>query len=353
MNSYLKKKIISLSAPLLTTLQTHRLFEPFYSGCGHILTFHRVIPTTAKVRIHNHLSLEITPEHFEQTILFFQKRGYVFYSLDQLYESLVRGSFPEKFVVFTFDDGYRDNFTVAYPILKKYSVPFIIYITTNFPDRKAILWWYILEDMLREKEQIRFRWEDRDYSFTCRSLCEKERAFDEIRTLVNQSFSKPNFQEMFRTIFGNFQSNPFVYANSLAMSWEEIREISKDPLATIGAHSVNHFPLKQLDSEELVREIKNSKEGIESQIQQPVNHFSYPFGKATEASLREFEMVKSLGFKTATTTRMGNIFPEHKNHLECLPRISINRATKKPVLQLQTSGMLPCLYHKGKKVISH
>jgi len=352
MNSYLRKKIISFSAPLLTSLQTHRLFGPFYSGCGHILTFHRVIPDTAEVRIHNHQSLEITPEHFEQTILFFQKRGYAFYSLDQLYESLLRGRFSKKFVVFTFDDGYRDNFTLAYPILKKYRVPFTIYITTNFPDRKAILWWYILEDMLREREQVRFRWEDRDYSFRCRSLVEKESTFDEVRTLINKSFSQSNFLEMLRAIFGDFQTNLWEYADLLAMSWDEVREISKDPLATIGAHSVNHFSLKQLDSEELVREIKGSKEFIESKIQQAVEHFAYPFGKSTEASLREFEMVKSLGFKTATTTRMGNIFPAHKNHLECLPRISINRATKKHVLQLQTSGMLPCLYHKGRKLIT-
>jgi len=353
MNSYQKKKIISFSAPFLTFLQTHRLFGPFYSGCGHILTFHRVIPDTAEVRIHNHQSLEITPEHFEQTILFFQKRGYAFYSLDQLYESLLRGRFSKKFVVFTFDDGYRDNFTLAYPILKKYGIPFTMYITTNFPDRKAILWWYILEDMLRKKEQVQFRWGGRDYFFRCRSLVEKEAVFDEVRTLINKSFSQPDFRKMLRAIFSDFQPNPFAYADSIAMSWDEIREISQDPLATIGAHSVNHFPLKKLDSEALVREIKESKEGIESKIQQVVEHFAYPFGKSTEASLREFEMVKSLGFKTATTTRMGNIFPAHRCHLECLPRISINKATKKPVLQLQTSGMLPCLYHKGKKVITH
>ena len=66
-----------------------------------------------------------------------------------------------------------------------------------------------------------------------------------------------------------------------------------------------------------------------------------------------FEMVKSLGLKTGTTTRIGNIFSQHKNYLECLPRISLNQVSTSSVLDMQTSGMLPFIYHKGKKVISN
>ena len=137
------------------------------------------------------------------------------------------------------------------------------------------------------------------------------------------------------------------------MSWEDIQELGKDPLATIGAHTVNHFPLKQLDDEALENEIMGSKKIIETQTGLAVEHFAYPFGKATEASFREFETVKSLGFKTAVTTRVGNIVAEHKNSLECLPRISINQVTEAAVLELQTSGMLPCFLNKGKRAVAH
>lgn len=353
MSNFNKKRIISKVAPVISGLQMHRLFEPFYSGMGQILTFHRIVENRKNDRIHNHQSLEITPEQLEQTILFYKKKNYSFFSLDDLHYALTTEKPKKKFVVFTFDDGYRDNFTTAYPILKKHNIPFCIYVTTSFPDQKAILWWYLLEDFLRKKINVNFHWEGKDYGIPTNSILEKEMAFDQIRTLINQSFSKGNFQEILGVIFGKKESDYFSYVKEMAMSWEEIKLISQDPLVTIGAHTVNHFSLKKLNSNDLKFEISQSKYILENHIQQPVEHFAYPFGKVSEASFREFEMVKSLGFKTGTTTRMGNIFSEHKNYLECLPRISLNRVSTEAVLQLQSSGMLPFVVHRGKKLVTH
>lgn len=353
MGNFNKKKIISKVAPVISGLQLHRFFEPFYSGMGQILTFHRVVEDTMKDRIHNHQSLEVTPEQLEQTILFYKKKNYAFFSLDDLYHALTTEKPNQKFVVFTFDDGYRDNFTNAYPILKKHDVPFCIYVTTNFPDQKAILWWYLLEDFLREKTSVKFDWDGKEYLIASKTIEEKEKAFDQIRTLINQSFSKGKFQEMLAAVFGKKESDYFSYVKKMAMSWEEIKLISQDPLVTIGAHTVNHFPLTRLDSNDLEFEILESKKRLEKYIQQPVEHFAYPFGKISEATFREFEMVKSLGLKTATTTRIGNIFSEHINYLECLPRISLNQVSTSSVLNMQASGMLPFIYHKGKKIISN
>ncbi|MFK8008561.1 MAG: polysaccharide deacetylase family protein [Saprospiraceae bacterium] len=353
MGNFNKKKIISKVAPVISGLQLYRLFEPFYSGMGQILTFHRVVKETMDLRIHNHQSLEVTPEQLEQTILFYKKKNYAFFSLDDLHHALTVEKPKQKFVVFTFDDGYRDNFTNAYPILKKHNIPFCIYVTTNFPDQKAILWWYLLEDFLREKTSVNFHWNSKEYLISSKTIAEKEMAFDQIRTLLNQSFSKGNFQEMLAVVFGKKESDYLSYVKKMAMSWEEIKLISQDPLVTIGAHTINHFPLTKLDSSDLEFEISESKRILEKYIQQPVEHFAYPFGKVVEASFREFEMVKSLGIKTATTTRIGNIFSEHKDYLECLPRISLNRVSTSYVLNMQASGMLPFIYHKGKKVISN
>ena len=313
-----------------------------------------MIPSENKRRIHNHDSLEITPEHLETVIGYFKKNKYRFCSIDELHQQLLTNNDPsEKLVVFTFDDGYRDNFYVAYPILKKHQIPFTIYITTGLLERKAVLWWYLLEDLLREEKQVRFHWKGNDYLFNCRSSLEKESAFTKIRTLINQSFSLGNVAEMFEVIFGDFQDKIYSLADSMMMNWEEIRVLSKDKLATIGAHTVNHFPLAQLDMQAVRHEIIDSKIQLENSIDLAVNHFAYPFGKKTEASFREFELIKNLGFKTGTTTRMGNIFPEHINHLECLPRLSINRFSTNKILQLQTSGMLQYIQHKGKKVITY
>jgi len=353
MSSYTKKKIVSLFAPVLSGLKVHKLFKPNYAGLGHILTFHRVIPMSEESRIHNHLSLEISPEHLEKTISFYKKEGYQFLSLDQVCDVLESSETSEKFVAFTFDDGYKDNFTVAYPILKKHKIPFAIYVTTNFPDHKAILWWYILEEAIIEKEQIDFVWKGRDYHFSCEDIEEKELAFDQIRSLINQWFELDHYEELLKTIFKKSKEDLYAYAEKMAMTWKEIKEISQDPLCTIGAHTINHYPLSQLSEDDLVFEINESKERIEKYIGKTVEHFAYPFGKKQEASLREFDAVKALQFKTGTTTRTGNIFKAHKDNMECLPRISINRVTDQHVLKLQSSGLLSFIIHKGKKVITN
>jgi peptidoglycan/xylan/chitin deacetylase (PgdA/CDA1 family) len=53
-------------------------------------------------------------------------------------------------------------------------------------------------------------------------------------------------------------------------------------------------------------------------------HLSYPVGDPTSAGPREFRIAAELGFKTAVTTRPGVLFPEHRQHLMALPRISLN-----------------------------
>lgn len=354
MNSYSKKRIITQVAPLFTITGIHHLFKPFYSGIGHILMFHRVVPDTNTKRIHNHLSLEITPEHFEQTINFFIKEKYTFISLDQLYDGYKRGVLPKKkFVVITFDDGYKDNLEIAYPILKKYDIPFTVYITTAIPNKNAILWWYILEDMIRDLDTINFSWNGEKYTYNGRTPSEKEIAFELIQNFVHKNFAIDTYSELLKAIFKDFQTDLTKYSSILGMNWDEIRELNSDPLACIGAHTVNHYPLSRIPYEDLVSEIKNSKVDLEKQLGQPVEHFAYPYGKIGSASSREFECAKNLGFKTATTTNIGNIFKEHGNQLESLPRININRVTNGHVLKMQTSGLLPMIIHKGKKMIIH
>ncbi len=354
MNSYTKKKIISAVAPVLSGLGIHKLFAPGYAGLGQILTFHRVRPDQDEERIHNHLSLEISPQQLEATIHFYKKEGYAFLSLDEVFEALKKGNAKTKFVAFTFDDGYLDNYTVAYPILRAHNIPFTIYITTNFPDYRAILWWYILEKAVIEKDVIEFTFgPSGDYRFSCKNRTEKEATFDAIRSLINQSFQINDHKELLKNIFDKTEDQLYDYSKGLVLSWDDIRTLNADPLCTIGAHTVNHFPLSQLSEKQLQDEIEISRQLIEEQIATSVQHFAYPFGKVSEASWREFEMVKKLGFKTGVTTRIGNVFPAHQHQTACLPRISVNRVTTKDVLYLQSSGMLPFIVHRGKKVITH
>lgn len=353
MNGYTLKKIISRSAPWLRYSGIHQVFKPVYGGVGHILMFHRVLPDRQEPRIHNHLSLEITPEHLETLVHFLRKKGLEFISMDEVYERLVQGKFDQRFVALTFDDGYRDNLEQAHPILSKHKVPFTIYVTTNFPDRQAILWWYLLEDYLLSRDRVAFQLRGASYDFPTQTQAEKERAFSQIRTLINASFKKEEQLEQLRDIFGGYEARWPEYIGRMTLTWDEIRQLSRDTWASIGAHTVHHYPLTRLNAADLEAEIRDSKVRLEAETGEEIDHFAYPFGKISEASQREFDMVSHCGFKTGTTTRIANLFPAHKNHLSALPRISINRVTDPHVLTLQLNGLLPFLIQKGKRVVTH
>ncbi|MCB0668262.1 MAG: polysaccharide deacetylase family protein [Saprospiraceae bacterium] len=333
------KKIVSLSAPAITALGLHHVFDKKYSGRGHILMFHRVLPKDNRPRVHNHESLEIDPEQLEQTILFFKKRNYLFLSINELSDHL-KSDTKRKFVVFTFDDGYIDNLIYAYPIFKKYGIPFTIYITSNFINARTVIWWYQLEEELLKKDQLIFTWQNQEHHLAAETKTQKEIAFEEVRKLITGTANPHQYLDQLSKFFGMAEEQLFAYTRSHAMNWDQLTELAKDPIVTIGAHTANHLPLKNLESDQLYAEIINSKIEIEDHIKKKIYHFAYPFGKKLEAGEREYEFVKSHHFRTAVTTNIGNIFTGHLNHLHKLPRVNINSLTTEDVLELQVSGMV-------------
>ena len=86
--------------------------------------------------------LEVTPKFFERVIRGCAAPRSISISLDEMHRRLDDGRFPRRrFVCVTFDDGYRDNREFAYPVLKKYEVPFAIYVRDELrrPHRRAVV----------------------------------------------------------------------------------------------------------------------------------------------------------------------------------------------------------------------
>ena len=97
------------------------------------------------------ISLAVEPSDFDWQMKYLVDHGYHTITPDELYDFLAgQGTLPDRPVLITFDDGYVDNYTNAYPILKKYNLKATIFIVTGFVSkRKGYLTW----DQLREMEQ--------------------------------------------------------------------------------------------------------------------------------------------------------------------------------------------------------
>jgi peptidoglycan/xylan/chitin deacetylase (PgdA/CDA1 family) len=301
----------------------HAMLRPVLGGVGAILMLHHVRPAR-RDRFQPNRLLEVTPQYFERVIRRLRRSRTDLISLDEVHRRLREGDFPRRFIAVTFDDGYRDNLEFAYPILKKYQVPFTIFVATSFADRVGELWWLALEAVVAQNELVGVRVDGRDNWFEARGVHEKRAVFDHIYRYLRQLKSEDELRKIVRELATRHRVDMRAFCADLCMTWQELATLAADPLVTIGAHTVNH-PILTMISDQAVRaELENSCAIIAAALGVRPQHLAYPVGDRTAAGPREFGIAAELGFKTAVTTRPGVIFAQHAGHLTALPRISLN-----------------------------
>lgn len=297
----------------------YKLFVPTPQGWGAILIFHRIVPRDANgIRM---TEMEVSPEFLDYIIGHFKSRGFCIASMNDVHRWLHLGKAPGRFVVFTFDDGYVDNFTHAYPVFKKHNAPFTIYLTSGFPDHTAIIWWYLIPELVSERKVLEFSLEGRRQLLPCRNAPEKVAAYKQLKSLI-QTFRGRETKNRILELFESMKVDPFSVTRRLAMTWQQVLHLSRDPLVSIGGHTVNHLVLKNLPDDVARAEILDAKNKIEKMINRPVDHFSYPYGGNKGIGPEDEALVRTCGFKTATTTHQGSVFFANRGAMQSLPRLS-------------------------------
>lgn len=268
-----------------------KLYKLSHPVMGEILMLHRVVQKHSLLDANR--QMEVTPDFLEKVILDYQTRGYRSVSLDEVYEIVSKQKRQkQKFVCFTFDDGYVDNYELAYPVLKKYNCPFAIYVATDFPDGKALLWWYVLEDILMNKNELIL---GDGSQYDCSTMEKKNATFAAVRQKIFNSQSQ-YMEKALNRLFVNYSYSFEDKARALVLSWEQIAGLSKDNLCTIASHTVSHGVLPNMKIEQIEAELRDSKFKLEQCIKKTVEHFAYPYGAWNESVLN---LVRGVGYKTA------------------------------------------------------
>jgi peptidoglycan/xylan/chitin deacetylase (PgdA/CDA1 family) len=346
----MKKTVLRGAMEALYFSGAHRFLRPLVGGVGAILTLHHVRPPRTDAFQPNRL-LEVTPAFLDDVVRGLRREDIDVVSLDEMHRRVIERDFRKRFVCFTFDDGYRDNLNFALPILKKYQAPFTLYVPTSFPDRVGELWWLTLEQVIAKQSRIALVMDGVDRRFDCHTTEEKYELYEHIYWWLRRLETEDELRYVVRDLATRYGVDDLATREELCMTWAEIGKIAADPLATIGAHTVNHVMLRKASDEAARNEMLQSAAVIEAALGTRPVHFSYPVGDRTSAGPREFRIATELGFRTAVTTRPGVLFPEHAAHMTALPRISLNGEYQQPrYAKVLISGAGTALWNRFRRV---
>jgi peptidoglycan/xylan/chitin deacetylase (PgdA/CDA1 family) len=345
----MKKVIFRTGMEALYFTGAHLALKSWVGGVGAILTLHHVRPPRHDAFQPNRL-LEVSPTFLEQVVRRLRVDDVDIVTLDEACRRLTECDFRRRFICLTFDDGYRDNLQYALPILKRYDAPFTIYIPTSFPDRLGELWWLMLEAVIAQQSHVALIMDGRECRCDCETPEAKYEVYERIYWWLRSLESEDEMRLVVRDLAARYGVDT-APLNDLCMTWAELGELAADPLATVGAHTVNHVMLKKVPDDAVRSEMRMSAQTIEAALGVRPVHFSFPVGDPTSAGPREFRIASELGFKTAVTTRPGVLFPEHRDHLTALPRISLNGEYQElRYAKVLMSGAATALWNRFRRV---
>ena len=319
---------------------THILRKPL-QGYGTIFCFHHVVPNHSKRgEFSPNSKLEVSPDFLRSTIALVRKRGYELMSLSDAVRRLQNPKVDQKpFAVFTLDDGYRDNLVHALPVFREMSCPFTVFVAPGIVEGTVELWWRALEKIIADNVSLYVEIGNVTHSYKTQSVAEKYQAWDKLAVALQDS---PEYaqREIIRDLSKRYGIDLSALCLDAAMNWGEIQLMAKDPLCTIGAHTMGHFAVGKLSAGDAKFELEQSRKIIAEKLGRPVEHFAYPYGDKSAAGIRDFNIAEKAGFASSVTTRKGVVTKFHQDRLQALPRVMVSgRYAKLRYLDTMMSGL--------------
>ena len=225
-------------------------------------------------------------------------------------------------VLLTFDDGYKNIYSTALPILEKFKFPFMVFATTNNINNNSLFPTTIsrLVVLASSLKRLKLKTQALDVALTNDasrvevankvSMYLKTLPFEEANKLVEELVGLISDDE--------WSSVRETYSSVNPMNWAELKFVSDSPLCTIGSHGLDHICCHAKQSEnELYEQITNSKLVLQEKLGIGCDYFAYPNGNYTE---RSNEIVKAAGYKLGFSTKR---LPINAMTLYNIPRLYV------------------------------
>jgi peptidoglycan/xylan/chitin deacetylase (PgdA/CDA1 family) len=309
------------------------MFTARASARGCFLTFHRVAPSAVWQSLPNR-NFYIDLDFLDRLLTHLRRRKWKVVTVEEALELSRNPRSKTRFVNFSIDDGYRDNYELLMPLARRHGVPITLYLTTSILDHTMPMWWAGLEDTLLRRDSVVADGRVIDI----RGAEAKRRAYSRIEASWSDSDPVVQYQTFCAE---NRVDNEAIHSRH-ALSWEMIEDLRSDPLAEIASHGAMHSRFSSLSNSEALDVLQSGRRRLMEKLGIDVRHFAFPYGRSTDCGPRDFELARHAGFASAATSCKGLIrFGQDPFQL---PRNTLNGGHKNLALvELHLAGVTGAL----------
>lgn len=289
---------------MLSLMRRSGAFLPFRMMNRHkflILTYHRFSEVEDG---------RSTTAHAFAEQLAYLKANYNILPLSRIAELVAKGeTIPPSAVAVTIDDGFSDSYDIAFPLLKRYSIPATLYVVTDFVDGKAWLWTdklrYLTQQAPAHSTTVQFL--DHNLTIDLDGPASRLSAASRVNSIL-KSLPDTLKESALTEIADCFQIElpqlpPAAYS---PVTWDQVQEMESGGIE-IGSHTITHPILPNTTDEQLDRELRGSRARLEEVLDHPVKLFCYPNGSFDQ---RVVSAAAQAGYECAVTTEPGLNHPQ-------------------------------------------
>jgi len=244
-----------------------------------ILAYHRVMDCNTRTYPFDSDLISASVDAFDRQ-MDYVKRNFNVITFDALKRALDAGRIPENPLIVTFDDGYRDNYLNAYPILKHHGIPATFFVAVSYIGTKEV-----------------FHFERVVYLIKQAGRGDRASLIEEIQARIKRS-DPSTVAAIIAQIEGELKVGDYPIAEVAMMTWEDVREMADNGME-IGSHGLRHINMAMTSDLELREETVDSKKRIEKEVGKPIVALAYPFGQADHFDERVKVAVAQAGYSFA------------------------------------------------------
>jgi peptidoglycan/xylan/chitin deacetylase (PgdA/CDA1 family) len=305
-----------------------------------VVCYHGVLPGNDDRYDYLHANF-VSASAFERHLTWLSGR-YRVMPMKEILNALERNlPLPLRAAAVTFDDGFANNYRVAFPVLRRMGIPATIFLTTGkIGVPGAQLWTERVKRsvFLSRRSIVTVRLND-SYTYDLSSPQARARAARAVLAQLKRAAlrTRDEWIERIEEAFGHTPLGPCDAIRYEFLTWDEVRAMA-DADIEFGSHTVSHPILTSLSDDQLAAELSESKRRIETELKRECYAFAYPNGGYADFGRREMSLLEKNGYRCAFSLE-GQLV-RRNTHRFAMDRTNVARGYDPPLLNATLTGAL-------------